>query len=360
MAIVPGWIVAGEAAAGRGAGAAGASFGSLSSPLAARLAAEGLVLPPAWPEQAGAAASWSLPSRGAADVPAQLLAGARLPGGIGTADDYGAGGAGVDGRVSPPPGPETAASMADATLPPAPDVAAGKVRRSRQLVVGALVAWGLLQWDYGRRSPHLARERWFQADTAEGGADKLGHFYTAQALARGMASLYRGWGLAPAAAAREGARTSVLVTAVMEAGDGFSPYGVSGEDMVMNLAGAWAGLELARRPAWRERVDVRVEYRFGSDTQDISTDYERGRFLVALKPAGFAGWRDTPLRWLELQLGYYARGYDQPLTPDRRVPYAALGLNLPLLFRRAGLPRLAGVLQFYQPPDSSLRVEDPR
>lgn len=321
MAMAPGAVMAGTSGEEAWPGRVPESSGALPSPLSARLEAGGLVLPPAllpsWPVAAGAL---------------------------------------VSSRVA-----TSASSPASATPAPAPAAFAAdaRIRRSRQLAVGVLLAWGVLQWDYGQRSPHLARERWFQADTDEGGADKLGHFYTAHALTRGMAWLYRDWGLAAEPAAREGALTALLVTAVMELGDGFSPYGVSGEDMAMNLAGAWAGLELARRPAWRERVDVRVEYRFSSASRDISTDYQRARFLVALKPAGFAAWRDTPLRWLELQLGYYARGYDSPLAPDRRVPYVAIGLNLPLLARRAGWPRVAGFLQFYQPPDSSWRLEDP-
>jgi hypothetical protein len=233
------------------------------------------------------------------------------------------------------------------------------VHRSRALGAGAIVAWGFLQWDYGERPFHVESEGWFGPRTPEGGADKLGHFYTAQVLSRVTAALYRGWGLEPERAAREGALTSIVVTTVMEVGDGFSPYGVSGEDLVMNLAGALAGQALARRPDWRERVDIRVEYRFNADARDISTDYENARYLVALKPAGFAALAHGPLRWLELQAGYYARGYDDPVAPDRRTPYVGLGLNLPLIARSAGLDRFATFLQFYQPPGTTWRAEDP-
>ncbi len=235
-----------------------------------------------------------------------------------------------------------------------------KVLRSRQLAGGVIVAWGLLKWDYGSRPVHFRSEGWFGQDTPEGGADKLGHLYTGYLLARGMASLYRDWGLDPDRAAREAALTSVLVTTVMEVGDGFSPYGISGEDLLMNVAGAWAGEVLARNPALRERIDLRIEYQFNSDTSDFTTDYEHARHLVVLKLGGFDALRDTPLRWLELQGGYYARGYSDPLALDRRTAYAGLGLSLPLLLRRAGQERTATFLQFYQPPGTSLRIEDRR
>lgn len=358
---------------GRAAGAEGgpALAGHLASPLALRLAAQGLALPPAWsvpvpaPEFPPASAPGQplFPAPGPAPgLALALTATATAPSAEAAGEPSGES-ASVAAEVTTPgvlPALVSAAASANASPNTSALVTGRKVRHSRQFAVGALLAWGLLQWDYGQRSPHLAREGWFQADTDEGGADKLGHFYTAQVLVRSMAWLYRRWGLETESAAREAALTSVLVTAVIEVGDGFSPYGVSGEDMVMNLAGAWAGLALARRPEWQERVDLRVEYDFSNAGNDISTDYENARFLVALKPAGFAGLRDTPLRWLELQAGYYVRGYDDPLAPDRRIPYVAVGLNLPLLLRGAGLPRVAAFLQFYQPPDSSWRLEDPR
>lgn len=290
-----------------------AATASLPSPLALRLAAAGLAPPPAVdPAGAGVAAPATGPAPG------------------GTA-----------------PG-EAAARLQH------------KVERTRAAGAAVIVAWGLLAWEYGDRPPHLESEGWFEAGTDEGGADKLGHLYTGYALARGMAALYRGWGLGTADAAREGALTSLLVTTVMEVGDGFSPYGSSGEDMVMNLAGAAAGYALAAHPQWRERVDLRLEYRFHGFVEDITTDYEHARYLVALKPAGWRVLDVAPLRWLELQAGYFARGYDDPLRADSRTTFVGVGLNLPWLARRAGAPRLGTFLQFYQPPETALRAEDRR
>lgn len=274
-----------------------------------------------------------------------------------------------------PPPAATAAPMPAAVAWPEPGravsatapgdgapAAAGRrtVRRSRVAGVGVVMAWGLLQWGYGKHGMHASSEGWFGRDTPEGGADKLGHLYTSYVLARGLAGLYQDRGLDAGRASREGALSSLLLTTAMELGDGFSAYGVSGEDMAMNLAGAWFGLQLARHEAWRQRLDLRVEYRFNGEARDVFTDYEHARFLAALKLGGFRPLRDTPLGWLELQVGYFTRGYDDPLAPDRRSGYVGLGLDLPRLLRRAGLARMAALLQFYQPPDSSLRREQTR
>jgi hypothetical protein len=253
---------------------------------------------------------------------------------------------------------DTTAAVSPDDTPAEPFDAQQKVALSRLAGVGAILGWGLLQWEYGEQPLNANAEGWFQRDTPEGGADKLGHLYTGYVLGRAFGSLYRDWGIAPDRAATQAAVTSLLITGTMELGDGFSPYGISWEDMVMNTAGAWAGQALLRNETWRERLDLRVEYRFNADTSDPSTDYEHSRYLVALKLAGFAPLRDTPLQWLELHGGYYVRGYDDPLAPDERTTYVGLGVNFSRLLRQGGFDRTATVLQFYQPPETTWRLED--
>lgn len=258
------------------------------------------------------------------------------------------------------------AGVREAVAEPVPETAPAasgldaeqKVMLSRLAGVGTILGWGLLQWEYGEQPLNAISEGWFERDTQEGGADKLGHLYTGYVLSRGFGALYRHWGVDPDRAAAQAAVTSLLVTGTMELGDGFSPYGVSWEDMVMNTAGAWAGYALMRNEALRDKVDLRVEYRFNTDTGDPSTDYQHSRYLLALKLGGFEALRDTPLQWLELQGGYYARGYGDPLAPDERTAYVGLGLNLSRLAARGGLRRTATFLQFYQPPDTTARLED--
>jgi hypothetical protein len=66
---------------------------------------------------------------------------------------------------------------------------------------------------------------------------------------------------------------------------------------------------------------------------DVITDYQNHKYLLALKADGFELLRNTPLSYLEVHLGYYARGYDnyQSSSGDddrERTLYVGLGLNV--------------------------------
>jgi len=66
------------------------------------------------------------------------------------------------------------------------------------------------------------------------------------------------------------------------------------------------------------------------------SDYAGQKYLLALKLAGFETFEDTPLRFVELQAGYYARGFTDEEEANgaerRREPYVAIGFNLQELF----------------------------
>ena len=227
---------------------------------------------------------------------------------------------------------------------------------TRVVGAGAIAAWGLASWDYGERSFHAADEGWFERDSPEGGADKAGHLYTSYVMTRAFTGLYQNWGDDQRSAGREALFTSLLLTGIMELGDGLSPYGVSGEDMIMNVAGSLIGYQLATRENWARRLDLRMEYRPGGRS-DPFTDYEHARYLVAVKLDGLNLQERSPLRWLELHAGYYARGYDDPLQRDRRHTYVGLGVNLSRWLDRAGWAGSARLLRYYQIPGTSMRAD---
>lgn len=231
-----------------------------------------------------------------------------------------------------------------------------RIRMTRVAGAGAIAAWGLLSWDYGERSLHSAREGWFGQDSPEGGADKAGHLYTSYVMTRAFAGLYERWGDDRPSAAREAVLTTLLLTGFMELGDGISPYGISHEDMIMNVAGSLAGYQLATHGDWARRLDLRMEYQ-PSGRSDPFTDYEHARYLVALKLDGFARLEDSPLRWLELHGGYFTRGYDDRESRNRRYTYIGDGLNLSRLLDRAGWHRSARLLRYYQIPGISLQAD---
>lgn len=238
----------------------------------------------------------------------------------------------------------------------APEDMAQRVSLTRWAGMGVITAWGLANWDYGERDLHATAEGWFGADTSEGGADKIGHLYTSYLMTRAFDGLYRHWGVAAPVAARDAMISSLLLTGFIELGDGFSPYGMSWEDMTMNVAGGLIGYQLATHEDWQRRLDLRMEYT-PSGSPDPLTDYQHARYLLAVKLNGFAALQHSPLQWLELHAGYYARGYDDPDAQDRRVSYIGVGINFPALLERAGWRRSARVLQYYQLPGTTLRAE---
>ncbi|MBN1664695.1 MAG: DUF2279 domain-containing protein [Deltaproteobacteria bacterium] len=200
-----------------------------------------------------------------------------------------------------------------------------------------ILTWGALSWDYGERNPHFQSEGWFEKDSPEGGADKVGHVYTGYALSHLFYYRYKHWGYDEQKAIRLGSLSSLGVTTLMEIGDSFSHYGFSCEDELFNILGAVIGYYLVRYPEAAGKIDFRVEYdpfREGKHKRDFLTDYERIKYLFAVKFGGFDALRETYLKYFEFQVGYYARGYDDydedtgKHDGRRRKLYAGIGLNI--------------------------------
>lgn len=235
-------------------------------------------------------------------------------------------------------------------------------KRTKSLIVnvagiGAVTAWGIAQWDYFSRKPHGESEGWFSNDTDHGGADKLGHFYTSYATSHGLSYLYERWCFDKEDAAFYGALSSFAIWGYMELGDAFSHYGASYEDLVMNALGSVAGYYLYKNPDLARKMDIRWEYGFHPTDSDFTTDYENSKYLLALKFAGFESTQDSFLKYLELHLGYYTRGFSDPDVDKERHIYVGVGLNLTDLFRRGGYKRTATLLNYVQLPGTYLEFD---
>jgi Predicted periplasmic lipoprotein (DUF2279) len=200
----------------------------------------------------------------------------------------------------------------------------------------AITSYGLVFWDYFQTAPKADGEGWFGRTTKYGGADKLGHFWSTYAVGHLFSYVYRWWDFDRDQANTLGALSSLGVQTLMEAGDAFSAdYGFSYEDELMNIAGAGAAYVLGKYPELARKIDFRFEYRptkFRDLTRDVLTNYDNQRYLVALKLDGFDMFHNSYLSYLELQAGYYARGYEEwdPGKPDnrRRHLYFGVGLNV--------------------------------
>ncbi|EWY36326.1 hypothetical protein N825_28700 [Skermanella stibiiresistens SB22] len=87
------------------------------------------------------------------------------------------------------------------------------------LGIGAVVlGWGFANWDYGSGGPSFHDEGWFDRETKEGGADKLGHLYTAYLFSHLFAGQYERWDFDKDQAIRLGALSSLEVTGLIEEG----------------------------------------------------------------------------------------------------------------------------------------------
>jgi hypothetical protein len=209
--------------------------------------------------------------------------------------------------------------------------------------IGATVlGWGFANWDYGSGGPRFQDEGWFDRETTEGGADKLGHLYTAYLFSHLFAGQYERWDFSKDEAIRWGALSSLGVTGLIEVGDAFSDrYGFSYQDMLFNTLGVAAGYLLWSYPELSRKIDLRVEYNpflSGGWEWDITTDYNRLSYLIAFKAEGFDFIENPYLKYLELHVGFRARNYaaysDHPDVDMRKqFLYVGIGLNLSKLLR---------------------------
>jgi hypothetical protein len=110
--------------------------------------------------------------------------------------------------------------------------------------------------------------------------------------------------------------------------------------MITNIAGAGIAYIWGKYPSLARKIDFRIEYKpeFSSDDFGFATNYERQKFLIALKASGFDFIRNPYLRYLEFHVGYYARGYKdyEEGGPDhrRRKIYVGLGFNISRLVQK--------------------------
>jgi hypothetical protein len=217
-------------------------------------------------------------------------------------------------------------------------------------VFGATVALGFLDWDWGSSSFHVGSEGFFGTDTKNGGMDKLGHAWSAALISDYFTARIRESAADPRGAAITGAVLSMGVMVGIEFFDGFAAtHGFSPEDILFDALGVGFSFLRNTVPGMREKLDFRMEY-VPSGNHDAfapQSDYSGQKYLLALKLAGFEELSDTPLRFLELQVGYYARGFTREEKLDgeskQRQVYVAIGINLQeLLFGRRieGEPRL--------------------
>jgi len=241
------------------------------------------------------------------------------------------------------------------------------------------VAW----WDDSTSNFQMRHERWFEEDTPNGGADKLGHAFSFYVSTRLMTSGFQWAGHDKHQAVQIAGLTSAILSLGVEVFDGFTQeYGFSSEDLIMNLGGIGVASLLENYPAWDEVIDVRLQYWPSDDARrlkeyDVVADYSGQTYLLIAKASGIPVLRQNQwLRYLELAVGYGTRGY-QPTDgtgtqPTERNLYYGLSLNLSqilndwvfkpddstLAHRKSNMQNITqGVLEYLQMPGTALLHE---
>ncbi len=208
-------------------------------------------------------------------------------------------------------------------------------------IYGGVTYFGVQNWEWGSSGFRFESEGWFGEDTKYGGIDKLGHAYTGYLLTEYFSQRIAHEVDDPNGAIISGALLGFGVQSYIEFFDGFSGgHGFSYEDFIAN--GLGVGFSVLRNtvPEVAEKLDFRLEY-IQSDYSDFApvTDYAGQKYVLALKLSGFEDLEETPLRFFELQAGYFTEGYTDAERDagvnQRREPYVAIGLNLNELLNQA-------------------------
>jgi hypothetical protein len=208
-------------------------------------------------------------------------------------------------------------------------------------IYGGVTYFGIQNWEWGSSGFRFENEGWFGTDTKYGGMDKLGHAYTGYLLTEYFSQRIAHENADPNGAIISGALLGFGVQTYIEFFDGFSGgHGFSYEDFIAN--GVGVGFSILRNtvPEVGDKLDFRLEY-LPSEYSDFApvTDYAGQKYVLALKLAGFDELEETPLRFFELQAGYFTQGYTDAErdagVDQRREPYVAIGLNLNELLNEA-------------------------
>ncbi len=222
--------------------------------------------------------------------------------------------------------------------------------------IAAVTAWGIANWDYFENDPKKGSEGWFSKDSYEGGADKCAHFYFSYTLSHALSGTFDYWSYSSEKAALLGSLSSFGIMSYMELGDSFSNYGFSHEDFLMNLFGCTAGYLLYVNPNLSKKIDFRIEYIPTFDQGDFVSDYDNMKFLMAVKLDGFKSIKNTYAKYLELHLGYYARGYPDDINKERNI-YLGIGISLSKIFNNFSMKKTAKVFNYYQLPYTYIRMD---
>ena len=199
------------------------------------------------------------------------------------------------------------------------------------LVVGV---YGAAKWweDGFTGDFRTQKEGWFGQNTSSGGADKLGHVFSAYVGTRLVTQAFGALGNEPEPARRFAAASTLAVMLGIEVLDGYSKkYRFSWEDAVMDIVGVGLGYLMERNRKLDNLLDFRLLYRKSEGSSfDPAGDYSGQTYLLVAKASAIPALRENSvLRYFELAAGYGTRGYHGPPAVEReRNLYFGVSVNL--------------------------------
>ena len=215
---------------------------------------------------------------------------------------------------------------------------------------------------------HFKNEGWFGRDTHNIGVDKLTHAFNTYLIAELLHyRIHRNTGGSEGDALTAGVLAAGLM-ALNEVSDAIEPdSGYSMQDITMNLAGAAFSVLRNTVPGLKEKLAFKLEIIPNGQIYSHvgKKHYEQQRFMFSLKGTGFEALDNSALKYLDLQVGYYASDFlnsdrDRGVVPKRHL-FVGVGLNLgELLFAKSQsrIGRAAySALDYLQVPYTSLRYD---
>ena len=221
--------------------------------------------------------------------------------------------------------------------------------RSRMLAIYGPAALGLALyanknwWNEGFTGKfRTIDEGWFGQNTADGGADKLGHAMANYAATRLLARGFEWAGNDERTSLKYSAWGVLGTFTLVEVLDGYTTrWRFSKEDAIMNAIGVGLAVLMEKQPALDRLIDLRLHYRKSSDPStgfDPFGDYSGQTYLAVAKATGVPALREHPVwRYFEVAVGYGTRGYhvgpEFPGDRSRNI-YYGISLNLSELLSR--------------------------
>lgn len=234
---------------------------------------------------------------------------------------------------------------------------------------GGITYLGAKEWNWGSSSFNFNNEGWFGMDTGSGGIDKLGHMYSSYLIAETIGNGLSRQNEADFAATYSALWASGLMFSV-ELFDGFSTdHGFSYEDVIFNSTGIAFSYFRTLNPKFKDLLDYRIDYQPSKGMKGFHpiTDYSGMRYLLAVKAAGVPALKNTPFKYLELHLGFTARGFkaeDTPHIAERSSEvFVGISINLDQLLFKPFAPQLGSagkhastLFHYYQPRGSYVKT----